>query len=353
MRKTIIPCMAIMAAIFASVCCSSPSKDLPRGNAPEKLNEAIDSFILRSEADSNWTLHSVMVLQHGKVLAEQWFNGESAEKPHVMWSVSKTFTSTAVGFAISEGKLKLDDKVVSFFPEDLPDTVSENLAAATVRDLLTMNIGQDKEPSIRRSDDGTPWTKTFLAAPVEHKPGTWYIYNSYCTYMLSAIVQKVTGEKVNDYLTPRLWEPLGIVKPEWEESPQGINCGGWGLHLKTEDMARMGQTLLKGGKYAGKQVIPADWVAQMTAFQVPCQPAGSRPDQVEYLKENGLSTDWLQGYGYQMWRCTHNAVRADGAYGQYIIIIPDHDAVVVVTERAADLQKVLDGVWDLILPALQ
>ena len=193
----------------------------------------------------------------------------------------------------------------------------------------------------------------FSRSVYQAPPLIYYIYNSMATYMLSAIVQKVTGEKVNDYLTPRLWEPLGIEKPRFDESPEGINCGGWGLFLKTEDMAKMGQTLLNGGKYKGRQVIPADWVEQMTTYKVPCQPSGIRPEDVPNSRLNKDNSDWVQGYCYQMWRCRHNAVRADGAQGQYIIVMPDQDAVVIVTESARNLQKVLDAVWDLILPELE
>lgn len=348
--------LKFLAAVFAAVAliagCRRESKGLPRGEASESLKSGVEAFVARAEADSAWELHSLMVLQHGKVLSEGWHNGASAEEPHVMWSVSKTFTATAVGFAIAEGRLSLDDRVVSFFPEELPDTVGENLAAATVESLLTMTVGMTEEPG-RDLPEGTSWTKAFLAAPVEHEPGTYFIYNSFGTYMLSAIVQKVTGEKVNDYLTPRLWEPLGIEKPQWDESPQGINCGGWGLHLRTEDMARFGQTLLDGGKYAGRQVIPADWVEKMTSYKVPCQPNGTRPEQVGESGVAETMPDWVQGYCYQMWRGRHDSVRADGAFGQYIIILREQDAVVVITEQTYGLQEAVSSVWEFLLPALE
>jgi CubicO group peptidase (beta-lactamase class C family) len=213
-----------------------------------------------------------------------------------------------------------------------------------------MNSGHGTEPaSVRRSND---WVQAFLESHLDYEPGTCYCYNSYGTYVLSAAVQKRSGQKVVDYLDTRLWQPLGIEKPRWQESPAGINTGGWGLYLKTEDLARMGLCILNGGKFGGKQVIPADWVKQMTTRQVDCVPAGTRPEQAA---ERGLTvenSDWVQGYCYQMWRCRHNAVRADGASGQYIIVIPDKDAVVVVTASLNDMQKEINLIWDHIYPAL-
>ena len=230
----------VLFSFFLTVCLLSGCKqqkeviDLPRGTATAEMETAVDSFVeatkTRPVAPDSIQLHSIMIVKNGEVLLERWFNGESAEKPHLMHSVSKTFTATAIGLAISEGKLNLTDKVVSFFPDQLPAEPSENLNAMTIRDLLTMTCGHDVEPNVRKdSVNKVDWTEGFLAWPVVHKPGEYYLYNSVGTYMLSAILQKVTGEKLLDYLDTRLFQPLHIARPEWEESPQGINCGGWGL----------------------------------------------------------------------------------------------------------------------------
>lgn len=323
---------------------------LKRGKPKRNIETAMDKY-LQDASEKKLNIQSVMILQHGKVLYEKWLNGGAADKPHILNSVSKTFTSAAVGLAISEGLLSLDDKLVSFFPDDLPASPSENLKKITIRHLLTMNCGHDREPS--RSKEGDTWVKTFLAWSVNHEPGTYYCYNSMGTYMLSAIVQKVTGQKVVDYLQPRLFDPLGIEAPRWDESPQGINCGGWGLYLKTEDLAKMGQLLLQNGKWNGKQVLSASYIAEATRAQVPCQPSGVRPDQVQEKGLTAESSDWVQGYGYQVWRCRHNAFRADGAGGQYIIVIPEKDAVVVNTADLHDMQAELNLVWNHILPALK
>ena len=348
----------LLAAVVLTAACSHPGDPIRRGKASAALDEAFASY-LQAVADSSEELHSIMVLQHGKVLEEKLFVPDTA---HILNSVSKTFTATAVGFAIKEGLLSLDDKVVELFPESLPEKVSDTLARVTIRHLLTMNCGHGKDPtgSVRNGDGD--WVKAFLSWPIEYEPGTCYCYNSLGTYMLSAAVQKVTGQKVVDYLEPRLWQPLGIEKPYWQESPAGINTGGWGLYLKTEDLARMGLCLLSGGKFRGKQVIPADWVKEMSAAQVPSVNAGVNERMVKEIQDDPShpfhayftpsESDWMQGYGYQMWRCRHDAFRADGANGQYILVLPDQDAVIVTTAAISNMRQELNLIWDHILPAL-
>ena len=328
------------------------TKGLPRTAATPKLDKAMNRY-LDAVKKAGQDLHSIMIVQHGNVIAEEWMGEGKEDEPHILNSVSKTFTATAVGLAASEGRLKLTDKVISFFPDKLPATVSENLAAMTVRDLLTMNCGHDTDPTgtVRKKADAD-WVQEFLAFPVEHKPGTFYTYNSLGTYMLSAIVQKVTGEKVVDYLYPRLFRPLGIVNARWQESPQGINTGGWGLYLKTEDLAKMGQLFLQKGNWNGQQILPEEWVKEASACQVPSLPAGMKPEMLKKAKMSAKTSDWLQGYGYQMWRCRHNAYRADGANGQYILVLPDKDAVIAVTANIPDMQAELNLIWKYLLPAL-
>jgi len=280
------------------------------------------------------SMHSFMLVRHGHVVAEAWWKPESAEKPHVLWSLSKSFTSTAVGLAVDEGKLSVDDLVLKYFPEDAPEEPSTNLKSMRVRDLLTMSTGHQDELNWREQAD---WASAFLAHPVPHKPGTHFKYNTPATYMLSAIVQKVTGQSVLDYLQPRLFEPLGIKPPKWDTSPQGISVGGYGLYLCTEDIAKFGQLYLQKGQWQGKQLIPASWIEQATAKQVS---NGSDPDK-----------DWDQGYGFQFWRCRHGAYRGDGKDGQFCIVLPGQDAVIAITANTDDMQAELNIVWDKLLPA--
>jgi len=303
----------------------------------------IDSFLTAAGKSKN-EFHSIMVLRHGKVIAEGWWNPYRSDLKHSLYSTSKSFTSTAVGFAVTEGRLKVTDKVIKFFPESLPDTVSPYLAQLTVRDLLTMSVGMEPDPTGVIPFKSVNWVKAFLATPIVHQPGTKFLYNTMATFMLSAIVQKVTGEKELDYLKPRLFEPLGIHGEDWEANEQGINTGGWGLRLKTEDMAKLGELYLHKGMWNGTQLLPAAWVNEATTFKIDQAPgvAQSKKD----------SSDWMQGYCYQFWRCRHNAFRADGAFGQYIIVMPDQDAVIAITCETPDMQGEINLVWKYLLPAM-
>ena len=353
MKKVMI--FGALVALLAVIGCNEKKEtaeiiDLPRAETPDSVAKAMEGFF-QAAADDSMDIHSVMIVKHGSVIYSHWQSEGVDSVPHVLHSVSKTFTATAVGLAIADGKMALTDKVIDYFPDKLPAEVSENLKSMTVRDLLTMSCGHDVEPSFRGAPD-QDWVTAFLAHPVVHEPGTFYLYNSLGTYMLSAIVQQVTGEKVVDYLTPRLFEPLHIDKPRWEESPQGINCGGWGLYLKTEDLAKMGQLLLQKGEWNGQQLIPAEWVAEMSKKQVESINPGTR---IEQAAERGMTketSDWMQGYGYQMWRCRPGCFRADGARGQYIIVVPDKNAVIAITSNVEDLQGELNLVWSRILPVL-
>jgi CubicO group peptidase (beta-lactamase class C family) len=318
----------------ASVAAALP---LPR-SSPEAqgvASEGIRAF-LEAANEKVDTMHSFMLLRHGQVIAEGWWKPEAADKPHILHSLSKSFTSTAVGFAVADGKLSVDDPVLKFFPDDAPPQPSDKLRAMRVRDLLTMSTGHESEAKFTPE---APWVKSFLAQPVPFKPGTHFLYNTPGTHMLSAIVTKVTGQTVFDYLKPRLFEPLGIENPEWGSSPQGNTYGGWGLKIRTEDIARFGQLYLQKGRWNSAQIIPESWVEQATSKQVS---NGSDPTK-----------DWDQGYGFQFWRCRHNAYRGDGAFGQFCVVLPEQDAVVAITADTRDMQAELNVVWDYLLPAFR
>lgn len=299
-------------------------------SAVSKFVEAVESQIHE--------VHSFMLLRHGKVVAEGWWSPYAPEHPHMLFSLSKSYTATAVGLAASEGCFSLDDKVVSFFPDDVPAKVSKNLAAMKVRHLLSMSTGQDTDtmPPMGSRADGN-WTKAFFEVPVVHKPGTHFLYNTGATYMLSAIVQKTTGMRLTKYLKPRLFDPLGITNPVWQLSPQGIETGGFGLSVTTEDIARFGQLYLQKGIWNGKQLLPDGWVEEATKSHI------SNGDDPK--------SDWAQGYGFQFWRCRNNAYRGDGAFGQYCVVIPELDVVLAITSGLGDMQQPLNLVWDILLPS--
>jgi CubicO group peptidase (beta-lactamase class C family) len=316
---------------------------LPR-SAPEAQgipSPAIKAFLDAAEAKID-ALHSVMILRHGTVVAEGWWAPYEKNDPHVMFSLSKSFTSTGIGLAAAEGKLSIDDPVLSYFPEDAPAEPSPNLKAMRVRDLLAMSTGQHTDDlqkfSFTAAGDER-LTHAFLALPVAHKPGTHFLYNTPATYMLSAILKKATGTDLYDFLGPRLFAPLGITNATWDKSRDGISLGGYGLKIRTEDIARFGQLYLRKGVWNGKQVVPAAWIAQATARQTS---NGSNP-----------GSDWDQGYGYQFWRCRHGAFRGDGAFGQFCVVMPEQDAVVAITSGTRDLQGVLDLVWAHILAPMK
>lgn len=313
---------------------------LPR-STPEAegiASSAILDFIRAADAQLD-SLHSVMVVRHGRVVTEGWWSPYAAQHPHMMFSVSKSFTSTAVGLAISEGLLNLDDRVVDLLPQDLPTDIDAHLSALTVRHLLTMTTGHAADTvALADASHGDNWARAILAQPLEFPPGTHYIYNSGATHLLAAIVQRLTGQRLLDYLGPRLFEPLGIMDATWESSPQGIDAGGWGLSITTEQLATFGQLLLQRGEWNGRQLVPAAWIDEATSLQVDTSAADH-------------DLDGRQGYGFQFWRNRPTGYRADGAFGQFCLVLPEQDAVVVLTSALAVAQPALDLVWEHLLPA--
>ena len=337
----------LLFILLLSACARAQKTNaLPR-STPEAEGVASEDIIkfLDAAGRSKTEFHSFMLLRHGKVIAEGWWDPYRADLKHTLYSCSKSFTATAVGFAVQEKKLSLSDKVVSFFPNDLPDTISKFLSQLTVKDVLIMSDGQEPDPTGPVGTKYTNWIKGFFETPIVHEPGSVFLYNSLGTYMLSAIVQKVTGQKVIDYLKPRLFDPLGITGMDWEMDMQGINTGGWGLRLKTEDTAKFAQLFLQKGKWNGKQILPAAWIEEASTKKIL-----QSPDAPQSKRD---SSDWLQGYCYQMWRCRHNAFRGDGAFGQFMIVMPEQDAVLAITAESPDLQGEINLVWDYLLPAFK
>ena len=339
--------MRVLVALVGLVCAGAAGHASTRPVAfprstPEAQglsSSAILAFVEEAEQKID-ALHSLMIVRHGRVVAEGWWAPYAATEPHQMYSLSKSFTSTAVGLAVAEGRLTVDDTVLSFFPDLAPAEPSANLKAMRVRDLLTMSTGHHDE-DVRdfpyQSDENV--VKLFLARPVSHKPGTFFFYNTPASYMLSAIVQKVTGQSVLDYLGPRLFAPLGIVDPTWDASKQGVSLGGFGLNVRTEDIARFGQLYLQRGEWQGKPLVPAAWVDTATARHMS---NGSSP-----------TSDWEQGYGYQFWRSRHGFYRGDGAHGQFCLVLPQYDTVIAITSGTRDMASVMNLVWDRLVPALK
>src|SRR5258706_5460571 len=344
-RKSLTASLLLLLFLYLDVAAQKKTM-LPR-SVPEAEGVSSNDIIqfLDAASKSKTEFHSFMLLRHGKVIAEGWWNPYRPDLKHSLYSCSKSFTATAVGFAVNEKKLSLNDKVISFFPNDLPDTVSKFLSELTVKDVLIMSDGQEPDPTGTVGSKYTNWIKGFLTTPIIHKPGTKFLYNSLGTYMLSAIVQKVTGQKIVDYLRPRLFDPLGIQGMDWETDMQGINTGGWGLRLKTEDMAKFAELFLQKGKWNGRQILPESWIEEASTMKI-MQDPNARQSKKD-------SSDWLQGYCYQMWRCRHNAFRGDGAFGQFMIVMPEQDAVLAITAETPDMQEEINLVWQYLLPAFK
>ena len=284
-------------------------------------------------------LHSFMVLRHGRVVAEGWWSPYAPEHPHALFSLSKSFTSTAIGLAVAEGRLSVDDFVASLMPDDFPAEVSEKLAAMRVRHLLTMTAGYDPETGhLMFGQPEGNWAKGFLDRPMIHMPGTHFSYRDGAAYMLSAIVQQVTGMTMLDYLQMHLFEPLGIDDATWTVCPRGINTGFTGLSLTTEGIARFGQLYLQKGVWQGQRLLSEAWVEEATQRQV--------------SNGNNPNVDEEQGYGYLFWRIRHGAYRGDGAFGQFCEVLPDQDAVLAITGGKEGMEVIQDLIWEHVLPAM-
>jgi len=283
-------------------------------------------------------MHSLMVVRGGQVVAEGWWAPYSAGRPHLLYSLSKSFTSTAAAFAQAEGLLDLDDTVVSHFGEFAADITDPRSRAVKIRHVAAMASGHTREmlAEALERDPAEP-IRGFLLIPPDREPGTVFAYSQPCTYALASIIQRNAGMPLTRYLRPRLFDPLGIGPVGWQKFPPGREQGFSGLHARTEDVAKLGLLYLQRGRWEGTQLIPERWVAEATTRQV------ANPDQP--------NPDWRQGYGFQFWMARHG-YRGDGAFGQFCVILPEQDAVIVTTAYTLDMQAVLDAMWAHLLPAL-
>lgn len=309
------------------------TKSIPRAKAPQSVGvsaKIVNDFFKNAE-EKNLEYHSLMVIRNGKVAVE-WYNEPfDKDTTHSVYSVSKSFTATAIGFAVCEGLISLDDKLLDFFPEYAPKKPDPRFNKLTVHNLLRMSSG--KQPSFLSDKGKVDWIEDFINSPWVFEPGEKFLYINENIYMLSAIINKVTGMSMREYLRPRLFEPLGIDFPFWETDRNGIEAGGWGLYLKTEDLAKFTLCYLKDGKYKGEQVIPKEWVRLATQKQIDNE--FNRP-----------GSDASYGYGYCFWQDHLGGFRADGMFSQFGIAFPEYNAVVVVMSSITVEQDALDGIFD-------
>ena len=313
---------------------------LPRSTPADQRVDpaAILSFLDAVDERPDIEMHSLMVVRHGQVVAEGWWAPYSAERPQLLYSLSKSFTSTAAAFAQAEGLLDLDDAVVPHFAEFAADITDPRCRSVKVRHVASMAAGHTREmlTEAMMRDPEEP-VRGFLLVPPDREPGTVFAYSQPCTYALASIIQRNAGMPLTRYLRPRLFDPLGIGHVGWHTFPPGREQGFSGLHARTEDVAKLGLLYLQGGQWEGAQLIGEKWVAEATSQQV-ANPAEPNPD-------------WQQGYGYQFWMSRHG-YRGDGAFGQFCVILPEHDTVIATTACTLDMQAVLDAMWDRLLPGL-
>lgn len=300
------------------------------------MSQSLDGFV-RRVTDDGLDIYSVRVRQKDKLWGAWDVTQDQRRLQH---SVSKSFTCMAVGLALEEGVLGLDSRLGSYFSEEASEQEDplhpDNI---TLYHLLRMSTGHDSPPlwaNERASLKEKDWAKYYMSLPLDRKPGEVFTYSSGDTFMISALLQAATGETVRDYLIPRLFEPLGINDVTWETSPLGVTLGCTGLWISNDELSRFGQLLLQKGQWDGKQLVPEPWIEFVSRKQM---------DSVG-------SSDWAQGYGCQFWMCTHHAYRADGACGQFCIVIPEKDAVIAVNSNENRMQDIMDAVWEEIYPQL-
>lgn len=319
---------------------------LQRSRPDGCLDAAAVINFLDAVAAQSLELHSMMVLRHGEVAAEGWWAPYGPDSVHLLYSLSKSFTSAAAGFAMADGLFSWEDHVIDLWPEADPDEVGALAKEITIRNVASMATGHWEDTLERAVGQAAgDLVRGFLAVPPDQEPGTVFAYNNTATYVLGAITQRLTGENLSQWLKPRLFDPIGIDQARWAtwggtpEEP-GYDIAFTGLHLTTEAVARFGQLLLDGGRVDGRQLLDPAWLELATSRQI-------RND----IRGNGdvPDPDWACGYGFQFWLSRHG-FRGDGAYGQFCLVLPEVDAVVVLTSATAQTQDLLDAVWEHLLP---
>ena len=310
------------------------STPVEQGLDPRSILAVLDAVEARGVE-----MHSLMVLRHGHVVAEGWWAPHRPQHRPLLYSLSKSFTATAAAFAQEEGLLHLDDPVLRHFPEHADEVTDPRTRATTLRHLISMASGHTRDMLEEAvTADPTDPVRGFLLLPPDEEPGSTFAYSQPCTHTLASVIQRNAGRSLTDYLRPRLLDPLGIGPVGWHSVPPGHQMGFTGLHARTEDVAKLGQLYLQGGLWQGRQVLPAQWVADATRKHV--DNASQQPH-----------VDWQQGYGFQFWMSRHG-YRGDGAFGQFCVVLPEHDVVVAATGATEEMQAVLDAFWEHLLPGV-
>ena len=306
--------------------------------------KGIESFLDSLESLPGVEAHSLMILRHGSIIAAGWWWPYTRDQLQLLYSVSKSFTATAIGLALEDGLLSLDDSVLEHFPEFDDENVDPLARSIKIRHIAAMASGhlEDTWPTVLASDPEHP-VRGFLRLPPQRQPGSVFRYNQSASYALAAIVQRVTGESVTEYLRSRVLDPIGAGPVAWWQHPDGQDLGFSGLHAATDVVARLGQLYLGNGSWRGRQILSPSWVREASS------------EQIETTTDDpaaATGTDSKLGYGFQFWKSTHG-YRADGAFGQFCLVLPEYDAVIAMTGQSTETQPILDAVWSELLPAFR
>lgn len=295
-------------------------------------------------------LHSLMVARHGSVIAQGWWEPYAADRVHLLYSVSKSWTACAVGALVDRGLLSTQDRIVDLLPGVDPRAVSERWRRVTLGHALTMTVGHDDEgwgpdqvrATMVPAEPGEidPVVASILAHELDHAPGTHFAYNQAATYLVSSAVRAVSGRSLVEVLGEYILGPLGVPELPWHTTVSGVELGFSGAHARTRDILALAQLHLDEGRYAGGQVLSPEWV-RWARTPSPC-PTLSMSE----------SPDWRNGYGGSFWSSPNGCYRGDGAFGQFAIVVPDHAVAIAVTSETEDMQWILSALWDHLLPAI-
>ncbi len=300
--------------------------------------EGIAAFLDAVEGDARIEPHGLIIQRHGKRIVEGYWAPHTGERSRLVYSLSKSFTGTALGLALGEGRLSLDDLVSDHLPELFDDDTPDATRRMRIRHIASMSSGHAAETLLEAfaADPDDP-VHGFLTIPPDAEPGTLFAYNQPPVLTLARILQKVTGERLSDYLRPRVLDPIGVGDFSWRRLRSGVELGYSGVYTNLDAVARLGQLYLDDGVWNGQRLLPEGWVAEASSVQTP----NGNWDQI----------DWQQGYGFQFWMSRHG-YRGDGAYGQYMVILPEYDAVIAMFSCIEVMQVILDAMWDHLLPAM-
>ena len=300
--------------------------------------DGIAAFLDVIERDARIEPHGLIIQRHGHRIAEGYWAPHTADRSRLVYSLSKSFTGTALGLQIGEGRLTLDDLVSDHLPELFDDATADSARTLRIRHISSMATGHDRETILEAAmADPADSVRGFLTIPSDAEPGTRFAYNQPPVLALARILQRLAGESLADYLRPRVLDPLDVGDFRWRHTKDGFDLGFSGVFTNLDAIARLGQLYLDDGMWNGARVLPSGWVGAASAVQV------ANPERDE--------PDWSQGYGFQLWRSRHG-YRGDGAFGQYMVVLPEQDAVVALFSCVENMQTVLDAMWEHLLPAM-